>query len=355
LIYAIDLPHTDESGELIKTCLLALYALFSDELVKVDASTSNASRIFKLYGTLACKGDSTSERPHRRAAILAGPAQRQPVAKELLAALADWASRSNKQPANFGQQATNSETWGRATAYAEAALKSEIASLAATLDGNRNNQLFQSAAALFSLVAGGVLNRNEVWQALLDTAKSIGLAESEARHTIASGEKHGHEQPRSTPKRPEQQKPNSPSHLSLVQEKLSDPHVSINATSSVASAKQAKPSETARQLLMHVDELDTLPPIRWLIQDLVPANSLIELHGAPSVGKTQVMFDIAQTLAATSQTVIYVAAEGLQGYRGRKLAWQKFRKQNGGCLYLWREPVHLFEPPAVKLFLETIK
>src|SRR5262249_22212444 len=75
LIYAIDLPHAAKSDELIKNCLLALSALFSDEVVKVDACTSNASRVFKLYGPLACKGDSTSERPHRRAVILAGPAQ----------------------------------------------------------------------------------------------------------------------------------------------------------------------------------------------------------------------------------------------------------------------------------------
>ncbi len=113
--------------------------------------------------------------------------------------------------------------------------------------------------------------------------------------------------------------------------------------------------DIAKQCLMHVDDLDTLPPIRWLIKDLLPANSLIELHGASSAGKTQVMFDIAQTLAATGQTVIYVAAEGLQGYRGRKKAWQQFRKQQGGSLYLWREPVHLYERAAVRLFLDTIK
>jgi len=106
---------------------------------------------------------------------------------------------------------------------------------------------------------------------------------------------------------------------------------------------------------MHADELDSLPSIRWLIKDLLPQNSLVEIHGAPSAGKTQVVFDMAQTLAATGQTVIYVAAEGLRGYRGRKRAWQKFRKQNGGSLYLWREPVHLFEPPAVRLFVETIR
>src|SRR5262249_48625768 len=150
---------------------------------------------------------------------LAGPAQRQPVAQELLVALSQRAPKPNKQLATFGQDAMSSDSKDRATAYARAALKSEITTLSAARVGNRNNQLFQSAAALFGLVAVDVLDRDEVWQALLDTARSIGLAESEARHTIASGEKHGNEQPRSTHYRPGQKKPNLPTRLSLVQDK----------------------------------------------------------------------------------------------------------------------------------------
>ena len=34
--------------------------------VSVDSTVFNMSRIWKLYGTLACKGDDTSQRPHRR-------------------------------------------------------------------------------------------------------------------------------------------------------------------------------------------------------------------------------------------------------------------------------------------------
>jgi len=108
-------------------------------------------------------------------------------------------------------------------------------------------------------------------------------------------------------------------------------------------------------MLMHVNELDSLPPIRWLIQDYIPEDSLIEVYGAPSAGKTQVVFDMAQTLAASGKTVIYVVAEGLRGYRSRKLAWQKFRKQDGGELYIWREPVQLFDAQAVKEFISTIQ
>src|SRR5262249_45376135 len=49
LIYPIDLPSEAESADLVKACLSALSHLFSDNFVKVDTSTGNASRIFKLY------------------------------------------------------------------------------------------------------------------------------------------------------------------------------------------------------------------------------------------------------------------------------------------------------------------
>jgi len=39
---------------------------FSDARVSVDNTVFNMSRIWKLYGTLACKGDSIPDRPHRR-------------------------------------------------------------------------------------------------------------------------------------------------------------------------------------------------------------------------------------------------------------------------------------------------
>jgi hypothetical protein len=349
LLYAIDLPNSDESSDLVKNCLLALSALFSDETVKVDASTGNASRIFKLYGTLACKGDSTPDRPHRRAAVLSASQQRQVVPREQLEALAARVPRPEKLP--IWPTSSAPGNGDRAQAYGQAALNKELAVLSAAHDGSRNNQLFQSAAALFSLVAGGALERSEVWQALTTVARTIGLAENEARRTIESGEKHGLEQPRGLPTQSRAQPSGAP-HLSLVRESSAPRQ---QATPPRNQPKPGQSAQAAERLLMHVDDLDDLPPIRWLIKGVLPANSLVELHGAPGAGKTQVMFDMAQTLAAGGQTVIYVVAEGLQGYRGRKRAWQQFRKQGGGSLFLWRQPVRLFEPPAVRLFIDTIR
>ncbi|MGE5446512.1 MAG: hypothetical protein ACM3SR_18260 [Ignavibacteriales bacterium] len=70
LLSRIDLPNDNESRDLIKRCLESLDFMFSDEKVTVDTSVFNAARIWKLYGTMSCKGDNVPERPHRLARIL---------------------------------------------------------------------------------------------------------------------------------------------------------------------------------------------------------------------------------------------------------------------------------------------
>lgn len=72
-IYKIDLPNTKEVTEIIKRFLITLDKKFSNEKAKIDKTTYNASRITKLYGTMACKGDNMEDRPHRRSMIIENP------------------------------------------------------------------------------------------------------------------------------------------------------------------------------------------------------------------------------------------------------------------------------------------
>src|SRR5258706_4141335 len=262
LIYPIDLPNDEASADLIQSCLSALSHLFTDSSVKVDTSTSNASRIFKLYGTLACKGDSTPERPHRRAAILAAPEERQVVLSEQLnnlAALAPHPKPQNAQSASIPRSLSS-------TGYGRAALQSEIAKLKVAPDGNRNNQLYQSAAALFGLVAGNVLSSSDVWDALLGAAASIGLSEVEARRTIASGEKRGASTPRIVPP------PDADSDSHTSNEHPPDDRLKVSTNIRADERNLSAQPTNPVQHLMHVDALDNLPPIQWLIQEVLPAN-----------------------------------------------------------------------------------
>jgi hypothetical protein len=70
LLYPVDLPNDVTNREILRACLEALALRFNDERVEVDLATANAARIWKVYGTLAAKGDNLPERPHRIARLL---------------------------------------------------------------------------------------------------------------------------------------------------------------------------------------------------------------------------------------------------------------------------------------------
>ncbi|MGV8050785.1 MAG: phage/plasmid primase, P4 family [Anaerolineaceae bacterium] len=88
LAVRIDLANDETANNLVKSCLEALDFHFSNEKVKVDTSTLNAARIWKIYGTMARKGDSTADRPHRLAKLLDVPETSETVSREHLEALA---------------------------------------------------------------------------------------------------------------------------------------------------------------------------------------------------------------------------------------------------------------------------
>jgi hypothetical protein len=70
LLYRTALPNDKRNAELVKKLLVSLSLIFDDAEIKIDTSVFNASRICKVYGTVARKGDDTPERPHRRSVLL---------------------------------------------------------------------------------------------------------------------------------------------------------------------------------------------------------------------------------------------------------------------------------------------
>lgn len=82
LEYLVNLSNTDESRDLIKALLTELDAKFSDETARVDTAVYNSGRIWKVYGTQACKGENTPDRPHRVAEIIeTNPGREVPLKK----------------------------------------------------------------------------------------------------------------------------------------------------------------------------------------------------------------------------------------------------------------------------------
>lgn len=94
LIYRVDLPNDEACTQLVKNCMLALSQQYSTPDCNVDTTTFNASRICKVLGTMARKGehiagvDGVPDMPHRRSWFFSPEQPLQPVKRELLEALA---------------------------------------------------------------------------------------------------------------------------------------------------------------------------------------------------------------------------------------------------------------------------
>ena len=73
LLYKIKVGNTPENKQLIEKSLKTLDIIFSTNNASVDTSNHNPARICKLYGTLAQKGTSSKERPHRMSYIAKYP------------------------------------------------------------------------------------------------------------------------------------------------------------------------------------------------------------------------------------------------------------------------------------------
>lgn len=72
-LYSIDEPNTEEVRDVIQNFLKTLNGRFKALGCSVDSTTFNASRIFRVPGTWARKGDNIPTRPHRKAYMLAEP------------------------------------------------------------------------------------------------------------------------------------------------------------------------------------------------------------------------------------------------------------------------------------------
>lgn len=69
--YRVNLPNTPENVKLVQDFNRICHIGYSDDLVEFDPTVTNPSRLAKLPGTWAVKGQSTPDRPHRQSCILA--------------------------------------------------------------------------------------------------------------------------------------------------------------------------------------------------------------------------------------------------------------------------------------------
>lgn len=112
-------------------------------------------------------------------------------------------------------------------------------------------------------------------------------------------------------------------------------------------------TEKDRQLY-HISELEGMDfERRDLVEGYIPSGKLVQVFGAPGSGKTFLLADIALSVAQFG-TVIYVAAEDFEDIPIRFAAWKAHHNRDYGNVYVWKDPVQLFEPDSVSHFLTSI-
>jgi hypothetical protein len=134
---------------------------------------------------------------------------------------------------------------------------------------------------------------------------------------------------------------------------------------SAAVAGEARVTEAKRFRLLDESELRALPGPKWLVDGMIPESGFVELHGPPGTYKSFLMVDLAMSVATGREwagrvvkqgPVVYVAAEGANGYRPRTEAWRVATGVDETApIYFLTEAVQLLNSNELADFLSSIR
>ena len=125
------------------------------------------------------------------------------------------------------------------------------------------------------------------------------------------------------------------------------------------------PAAPPRLPILTLSEISQLPPVTWLVRDLIPQHSMAMIYGEPGGGKTFTALDIALSIAhgiswhgheAQKGQVFYVAGEGVGGFRKRIAAWHKHTElAEAAPFYLIPKAVNLLDELEIADLIQTIE
>ncbi|UPG66893.1 AAA family ATPase [Gordonia hongkongensis] len=214
----------------------------------------------------------------------------------------------------------------RQKAYVDSAVRDEARILANTADGNRQNRLYEAAIKLGSLMAGTGLDETEIRRELTQAAERNGYLADDGpaavQRQIDRGLDYGARNPRGVPPA------DDPKPLTA-----------------------ADTPRLATKVLSRTD-LRALPNPEPLIHDTLDQGTTVLLYGKWGTGKSFIALDWAANVATgrnwqgrpvARRRVLYVAAEGAFGLKGRVDAWEHAWKRDIGAddLTVLPEPVNL--------------
>lgn len=103
-------------------------------------------------------------------------------------------------------------------------------------------------------------------------------------------------------------------------------------TDDVAAEEAGREEGDSTFLLLDLDELESLPPPTWLVDELIAEHGLSIVYGDPGAGKSFVVLDMALRLAfgmdwhgsvSKQVGVLYIAGEGATGLGKRVKGWRR--------------------------------
>lgn len=212
--------------------------------------------------------------------------------------------------------ARSHEKWGIAI------LAGEAADVESAPPGQRNDQLFMSALAVFSAVKGGHLDKSIAYARMHEAALHVGLGEQETVNTLRSAWE------TAQPRHPE--------------EKL--PPVSPMR----GNVSPQKPFRT-----LSIDDLDRLPPPEWLLPYRLPEGQTW-MYGEPGSGKTFLALDWAASVATSGLNVLYFVGEGVSGFARRVKSWRDYYKKDLSSFMVIPQAPHLLQHDSVEMLRETV-
>lgn len=125
--------------------------------------------------------------------------------------------------------------------------------------------------------------------------------------------------------------------------------------------------ERSRWNFLSLDDVESLPPPRWLVPGVLTEGSLAAIYGAPESGKSFLAVDMSMAIAGGIDWhgrqverggVLYIAAEGAPGLGKRFRAWKVDRcaQGRGFDLHLMRDDLNLAaeKDGGVRAFVQAV-
>ena len=298
---AVELPNEQAATTLVRTILAVVAAHVDTERGHVDQTMFNASRIIKVPGTLAAKGDPLPERPHRLAPFRTVPTRWVPVETAVLHALA--ALHSSAPP----QRERDAPRTGARSAFDVraffAAHQIDITREKPWQGVKGNGTFLELGACIFDASH----DRGEAGVILLDS----GMLLYKCQHASCSGKLWSDVRTHLEPRRPQAWKhiyepPPSPEWEPGLDD--DEPPRADN------------PWERAISAAALLDEAD--PVLDWLEPRLLSPEAITQWYSPRGLGKTQVALAIAIKLARAGHRILLLDRDNPQREVKRRLrAW----------------------------------